>query len=279
MRGAALIVSLAILAGSSAAGAADAEPAAPDPTFVPGMPNRASAHVEYENFDGGRSPWGLLSLEYTRKIRGATLIGRLNQAHRFGQDDTQLEFDAYPKLWRKAYGYFNVGRSDSGATGELFPEWRYGAEIFQGLPAHFEVSAGLRYLDYASTRVTIYTGSVAYYWKDWWFSFRPYHSRSRSDGPNGTIEDDSTSGNFQARWYFGKPIEYLQLSAGKGSGVETGEVTNPARLDDWAVQADVRKLVASRTMIRAGLGYRAGEQLDGTTVHSIVVRIGVDVFF
>lgn len=279
MTKASVVAALAILAWSSGAVRAE-DKGAKNPTFLPGMPNRASVHLEYENFDSSRSPWGLISLEYTRKIPSATLIGRLNQAHRFGTNDVQLEFDAYPKLWEKAYAYLNIGRASSGTANDgLFPDWRYGLEFFQGLPAHFEVSAGMRYLDFPSTRVTIWTGSVAYYWKDWWFAIRPYHSHSHSEGPTGEVDSDSTSGAFFARWYFGQPIEYLQLSAGKGSGIETGEVTNAARLDDWYVQAEARKLVGRRTMIRAGLGFRSGEELSGNTIHSVVAKVGVDVFF
>jgi YaiO family outer membrane protein len=52
----------------------------------------------------------------------------------------------------------------------LFPDLRYGAELYKSLP---RFSAGFRTLKY-STTTTIYTGSIGWYTGNSYWSLRPY---------------------------------------------------------------------------------------------------------
>jgi YaiO family outer membrane protein len=158
------------------------------------------------DFFDNQDPWHLLYLQYSRKTPAGTFIGRTNYAYRFDDDDFQVEADAYLNTGKSNYLYLNAGVS---SAAKLFPELRTGAEWYQGLPKSFEASLGFRYLKFTSSDVMIYTGSIAKYWKDYWFSARPFIT------PSGNRV--SYTGVFQVRRYFGDPENYLGLQYCYGS--------------------------------------------------------------
>lgn len=150
-------------------------------------------------------PWNLAYLQYSRKTKIGTVIGRLNYANRFKTDDFQFEADAYPSTGKHSYLYLNAGFSGV----KLFPKYRFGAEYYQGLPLSFEASLGFRHLIFSSSDVTIYTGSVGKYWGNFWFSFREYITPSSGSTSFTEI--------LQARRYFGDPENYIGLQYSHGS--------------------------------------------------------------
>lgn len=134
-----------------------------------------------------------------------TIIAKLNYADRFGKKGTQAEIDAYPKIADGMYAYVNYGYSGS----SLFPHQRAGAEIYTRLPSAFEASLGFRHLSFGpGSSVTIYTGSVGWYYGSYWFSFRPYIT------PNNA--GISRSAAVTARRYFGDAEHYLGVRLGAG---------------------------------------------------------------
>jgi YaiO family outer membrane protein len=166
----------------------------------------------YDRFDrgsGDRWAWHMLSVGISGKLKSATLIGRVNYADRsYGSSSRsglQYEVDAYPKFGRGWYAYLNAGYSSSA----IFPKYRGGAEIFTGLPHSFEISAGARYLKFANSGVTIYTGSLGKYYRNFWFSFRPFVTSK----PSGL----SVSANLFARRYRADPENYSGILLGYGS--------------------------------------------------------------
>ena len=125
-------------------------------------------------------------------------------AKRFGDTGFQYEIDAYPKISENNYGYLNYGFSQS----SVFPDHRFGAEIFHSFPKAFEGSLGIRTLFFGSSDVTIYTGSVGKYISNYWISLRSYVT----PGTTGT----SVSGQLQMRRYFSDPENYIGLRLGYG---------------------------------------------------------------
>ena len=142
--------------------------------------------------------------EYHRLTDYGPIIGRLNVDHRFDTTGYQVELDAYPRISSKWYSYLNVGYSNS----NLFPEWRGGAELYRDLPWASEGSIGLRYLKFADDDVFIFTGSLSKYWRDWFFSLRPFITPQNSNV--------STAVNLIARRYFGNPETHASLVGGFG---------------------------------------------------------------
>lgn len=150
------------------------------------------------------------AVKYARQTRYGSIIGRVNIDRRLGEYGTQYELDLYPKIAKGTYAYLNFGVSGS----SLFPDYRYGAEIFKSLPRSFEVSLGLRGLQYDTTTM-IYTGSVTWYNGNNYWSFRPYFT----PGNNGT----SSSGTLTYRKYRSDADNYFGINAGLGISPELNQ--------------------------------------------------------
>lgn len=164
-----------------------------------------SVNAASDLFSAYFDPMHYLSLQFGTVTKPGTLVGRINYANRFSQSGVQPEVDFYPGLWKGAYAYLNYGFTSS----SLFARHRLGAEIFQALPRSFETSAGLRYMDFgAGSSITIYTASLGWYHKSYWFSARTFITPS-----NGDI---SRSLNLTTRKYFADANNYIGITAGAG---------------------------------------------------------------
>lgn len=150
------------------------------------------------------------AVKYARQTKYGSIIGRVNIDRRLGEYGTQYEVDLYPKIAKGTYAYLNFGVSGS----SLFPDYRYGAEIFKSLPRSFEISAGLRGLQYDTTTM-IYTGSVTWYNGNNYWSFRPYFT----PGDNGL----SSSGTLTYRKYRSDADNYFGVNIGAGISPELNQ--------------------------------------------------------
>lgn len=152
-------------------------------------------------------PMQYYSLKYIRQTKYGSISPKFNVNRRFNEIGVQFEVDLYPKIKKGLYAYVNFGISNS----FLFPDVRYGAELYQSLPKSFEVSAGFRTLKYSST-TNIYTGSVGWYTGNSYWSLRPYFT----PGETGT----STSATLTYRKYRSDADNYIGLSFGMGFSPE-----------------------------------------------------------
>jgi YaiO family outer membrane protein len=139
-----------------------------------------------------------------------SVIAKLNFNRRFNENGTQFEVDLYPKIAKGLYAYLNFGLANSA----IFPDFRYGAELYKSLPHSFEASLGFRSLQY-STTTTIYTGSIGWYTGNDYWSIRPYFT----PGDSGT----STSGALTYRKYRANADNYLSLGYSMGFSPENNQ--------------------------------------------------------
>lgn len=167
-----------------------------------------TANETYDWYSKVFDPTHLVYLQYNRSTYFGSIIGRMNYRNRGGKGGVQVEIDAYPRIVTGVYAYVSYGFA--GTSSSLFPEHRAGVEAFFKLPSSFEGSFGARYMNYgAGSDVTIYTGSLGYYYKDYWFSVRPYVTPSDVSF--------SRSVSFTTRYYYdGTAEEYLSGKIGAG---------------------------------------------------------------
>lgn len=170
------------------------------------------------------APMHYFSLQYNRRTQFGSFFTRLNDSYRFEETGAQLEFDFYPRITDGTYAYLNYGFSN----GPLFPKHRFGGEFYSNLPASFEGSLGFRFLYFGpGSSVTIYTGTIGYYYGSFWFCFRPYFT----PGDAAT----SKSASLTLRYFFGDIEEYVSFRMGAGftpderflqasSGIDSKEV-------------------------------------------------------
>ncbi|MFA5296945.1 MAG: YaiO family outer membrane beta-barrel protein [Lutibacter sp.] len=165
-----------------------------------------SSSVDFysETFD----PMQLHSLKYSRKTTLGSITAKINFNRRYQENGVQFEVDIYPKIAKGLYAYLNVGVANT----FLFPDVRYGAELYKSLPKGFEVSLGFRALKYDTT-TNIYTGSVGWYTGNSYWNFRPYFT----PGDSGT----SKSGTLNYRKYRSDADNYFSVSFGMGYSPET----------------------------------------------------------
>lgn len=163
------------------------------------------AGVDY--FTRGTSPWLNALAQYGSFTDLGMVIGRVNYASRFQDQGLQFEIDAYPQIGNGRYFYLNAGYSGS----ELFPTWRFGGEFFSiidGTP--LEASLGFRHLRFSdSNKVTMYTGTLGWYFGNNFLQFRPFFI----DQPNAGW---GSSYNFLYRKFITGMGDYFQISAGFG---------------------------------------------------------------
>lgn len=167
-----------------------------------------TANETYDWYSKVFDPTHLTYLQYNRSTYFGSIIGRLNYRNRGTKGGLQFEIDAYPRIISGIYAYVSYGFA--GTSSSLFPVHRAGLEAFFKLPSSFEGSFGARYMNFGpGSDVTIYTGSLGYYYKDYWFSIRPYVTPSNVSF--------SRSVSFTTRYYYnGTAEEYLSGKIGAG---------------------------------------------------------------
>jgi len=152
-------------------------------------------------------PMQLHTLKYSRQTKFGSVIAKMNFSRRFKENGVQFEVDLYPRITEGLYAYLNVGVANT----FLFPNVRYGAELYKSLPKSFEISLGFRALQYSST-TTIYTGSLGWYTGNSYLAFRTYITPN----DNGS----SKSGTLNYRKYRSDANNYYSISLGMGFSPE-----------------------------------------------------------
>lgn len=180
---------------------------------------------EVETWNDGREDFqnDRLALHLELPRSSGVLILKYNQTLRFGDRDHQFGLEAYPKLWTKAYGRFEL---DYASPAVSYPEWSYLAEIYQGFFSAAEVSAGVWHMTFPDRPVTVLLGSLGYYWGNTY----PY--------VRFNVSDDSGHRSFSwvlnVRRYFSSE-NFVYAGFGKGSLL----TERPAIDDLWAGRGTV----------------------------------------
>lgn len=200
-------------------------------------------------FNDETKSWQFASGEYQFKESFGTFIPRLNIANRFSNSELQFEVDAYVAFTKKTYLYLNAGF----AEGKVFPKSRAGIELYQVFPIDVELSIGYRYLYFSPNKVSIYTGSLGYYFGDYWISFRPFFV-------NDLAMETKSTFTLIGRRYFVDAENYLTLRAGFGSYPVSGNTqADFFRNDSKFIGVDYQFYIFDKTTILLGFLYENEE--------------------
>ncbi len=206
--------------------------------------NKFAIGYGYTDADTLSNPWHGFSVSLNRRTPLGSVILRANWSERFRKKAQQFEIEGYPRLIDGMYAYVNYGYSED----SLYPRHRYAGELYANLAHGIELSAGFRRLEFESSQVTIYTGTVAKYIGSWWISLRPYI----------TPKDVSASRSYAltVRRYFGNRDSYLGLTSGFGSSpTDVISVFDLERLNSRKVSAVYSKALGDYTIVKFGGGY------------------------
>ncbi|QIA08650.1 YaiO family outer membrane beta-barrel protein [Draconibacterium halophilum] len=219
------------------------------------MKNKIRLVYTYDHFnsDFNRDPWHFLALSYGRKTKLGSVIARLNYANRFDSNGLQLEMDAYPKISENNYAYVNYGFSSY----SLFPGNRFGFELYHNFPKAWEGSLGMRYLDFSSSGVDIYTATLGKYVGNYWISLRSYVTPD-SDGT-------SVSGALSVRRYFADAENYLGLKLSYGVSPDDNrrpiDTEKNLTLKTRSARVEYNRLIKKLWIVSAGFNI-GSEQLE-----------------
>lgn len=119
----------------------------------------------------------LTHVEYGRKLGNHNWIARANHGNFFDKQSIQLESDAYVKFQNKYYLYLNAGVN---LGNYVFPDYRFGVEGYKDF-SRIGTSVGLRHLNFSTTSVWMYTGHLAYNFKQYTISYRPFLVENQSN--------------------------------------------------------------------------------------------------
>lgn len=155
--------------------------------------------------------WHMTSAQAKFKSKKITYMGFINYgqvlnetAKPFNSFDLQYRADVYPVFGDHNYAYFSYAFSQS----NIFPDHQIRGVFYHQFGKGFEASLGMYYMKWDNS-FYIYTGSLAKYIKDYWFSLRPYIQ----------FEGDNIYQSYLlfARRYFKNSDDYLNLMVGYGS--------------------------------------------------------------
>ncbi len=219
----------------------------------------AKVRYGYDHFKRGEEdfgPWHMGSFDLSKKLEWVTVIGRVNYADRnFGslsKSGAQFEIDLYPSITKGFYAYVSGGYSSS----SVFPKYRLGGELYKSLPSGFEISAGARYLDFSTVSVLIYTGNLGKYYKNYWFSLRPFIT-SKTSGID-------ISGILLIRKYQNKLGNYITLLLGIGSSpIELFFLEDIERLNSYKIGLEITQKVSRSLLIEIHIRFEREEFQTG----------------
>lgn len=155
-----------------------------------------------------------------------TIILRINHSSRFNTTGFQPEVDLYPAVGKKMYGYINYGFT----TYDLFPRHRVGLELYRSFPRSFEGSLGLRYLNFNSSEVFIYTASLTKYIGNFAFIGRVFITPDK--------KSFSRSGIINIRRYFNDADTYIGLTLSAGLSPDNRALLTTSGLDTSGTNKD-----------------------------------------
>lgn len=247
---------------------ANAQTDEPQQTGDQQPPTTIGVEYEYEYFGDGEDdldPWHVVSGELGRRFSGGSVIGRVNWGRRFGQEGVQYEVDAYPKFGKGTYMYLNAGASSD----DIFPDRRFGAQIYRSLGNGFEASVGGRFLQFDETDVFIYTGSIGKYSGNWYVTLTPTVADSDSR------DDMSASGSLLVRRYFATADDYFGFRTNYGKVPETDILLQQqVDLESWSVRLE-RQRPFGPVLVRGYVGYREQDLVFDRSRDSVMTGIAL----
>ena len=193
-----------------------------------------------------KTPQQLCSAELGRNFSFGSLTIRGNLADKFNTKGLQYEIESYLHFTKSTYANLLAGYSNV----SIFPKEKYTFELYQKLPAGFELSLGMRYLKF-SKETTIYTASLSKYYKDYWFSIRTFVTpKTDSIIRKANLNNSSVTIIANIRHYFGDSDNYFGIKAGRGTSPDENRTYNVAIPSDHI------------TVVSYLPGYQAGIELQ-----------------
>ena len=181
--------------------------------------NRLAIRNAFTVFDQRYEPIIASSVSFKGQTLAGSIIPRINYNNRNAIHGMQYELDFYPKFSKRFYAYLNYGYS----AASIYPNHKFGGDLYVNLPGAMEFSAGGRYIDFETRNVSVVTNSLGHYRGNYYFSLRSYITPQ----PDRLTR---VSGNLLVRKY-GKDAEnYMGINVGMGYSPELRQLISDGEL-------------------------------------------------
>jgi YaiO family outer membrane protein len=230
----------------------------------------ANTSYTLDAFSDGSDPWQEFMIYLTRRTPVGSAILRISEAARFGLRDQMFEVDFYPRFRPGTYAYLNVGVSPNH---ELYPQTRFGFDLYQSLGKGFEASGGARYLNFAE-QTQIYVGTLTKYLGNWMLTGKVYYVPS-------DVGQHSTSYHGGFRRYYGSDgTSYVGINYSHGfSREEIRSIQDLATLNSDTVRGEFDHLIGSRFRLFGSAAASHQERADRVPVWQTTLSAGASVQF
>ncbi len=230
----------------------------------------ANTSYTFDTFNDERDPWQEFMVYLTRRTPVGSVIGRFSVADRFAESDQLLEIDFYPRFRPGTYAYINAGAATK-AT--LYPNSRFGFDLYQSIGRGFEVSGGARYLDFGEL-TQIYVATLTKYVGNWMFTGKVYRVPAE-----GLLDSTSYHGLFR-RYFGGDGTNYAGL--GYSHGLSREEVRSQfdlLTLRAHTIRGEFDVLAGKRLRVFASGSTSRQERVSLVPLWQTTISSGISVQF
>ncbi len=191
----------------------------------------------------------------------ARLVVKAERLWRAGASDDRIGLEAYPQLWKGAYGYIDLSFAPAAAA---VPGSSIHLEVYQAVLKRYEVSFGARRMSFAEGGVTVLAASAAAYLGPWY--------------PNARFQLADTGPGTGLSWMAGlrrylAEASYLWVTAGRGArSFETGSPEEILAGAAWFAEAGFDLYVLRDIRLRGYVSRR--KETDGPSSTAIGLVVG-----
>jgi YaiO family outer membrane protein len=216
-----------------------------------------------EHWSDGRADYSDLGLSglFSAFHDRARLVVKADRLWRAGEHDDRIGLEAYPQLWKGAYGYADLSLAPKA---EITASSSVHFEIYQSVLRKLEVSFGARRMSFGGTGVTVLASSAALYAGAWYPNVR----LTWADLPGGT----------EFTWMAGlrrylADASYLWVNVGRGArSFETGSAEEVLAGPAWFAEAGVDVYLLRNIKLRGYISRR--KETDGPSSTAIALVAG-----
>ena len=214
-----------------------------------------------EHWSDGRSDYGDLGLAVLFGLFDdrAKLVAKAGRSWRAGGHDDHVGLEAYPLLWKGAYGYIDLSLAPKA---EFVPSSSVHVEIYQSLLNRYEVSFGVRRTGFAGGAVSMFVVSGAAYWGPW-------YPNVRVSWADADVATELTWMAGLRRYFAG--ASYAWASIGRGTrSLETGSIEAVLADPAWFIEAGFDLYIFRNIKLRGFVSRRAASGADDSTALGLV---------
>jgi YaiO family outer membrane protein len=229
----------------------------------------ATTSYTLDVFNDDSDPWQEFSVYVTRKTPVGPVIVRGNHATRNEEGDHLIEFEFYPRFRPGTYAYVSTGIASEHS---LYPGYRVLFDLYQAIGRGFEVSGGVRHLEFDDP-TQVYVATLSKYVGNWMFTGKVYQVPAEGD-----LDSTSYHGGFR-RYFGGDGTSYTGVTYSHGVSREIRSLEDLRTLNGDTVRGEFDVLSGKRLRIFGALATGRQERTARSPLWQTTIYSGLSLQF